>query len=70
MADCSNHCPFLNRGDPRCAQHLSMRNLDHAYRYCFAHYTLCGLYLDRLLERRAKAAPPPRAAQAHLPVGA
>lgn len=59
MAD-HGHCPFLNRTDSRCGQHLTIDSLDHAFDYCFDTYAACPLYLDLLIERRAKGEVRPR----------
>jgi hypothetical protein len=54
MDDQVRHCPFLNREDARCARHLSLGGLDHAYDHCFAAYTTCTVYFDLLVERRVR----------------
>jgi hypothetical protein len=48
------HCPFLNRTDQRCGEHLTVNSLDHAFEYCFDVYAACPLYLELLIERRTK----------------
>jgi hypothetical protein len=53
MAD-HGHCPFLNRTDTRCGEHLTIDSLDHAFEYCFDVYAACPLYLELLIERRGK----------------
>jgi hypothetical protein len=50
------HCPFLNRADPRCAANFSLERLDHAFEYCFDRYQACPVYLDLLVERRVRRA--------------
>ena len=53
MAD-HGHCPFLNRTDTRCGEHLTIDSLDHAFEYCFDVYAACPLYLELLIERRTR----------------
>ena len=48
------HCPFLNRTDPRCADHFKLDHLQHAFKYCFASYMTCPVYAQRLFERRVR----------------
>jgi hypothetical protein len=50
------HCPFLNRADPRCAANFSLERLDHAFEYCFDRYQACPVYLELLVERRVRLA--------------
>jgi hypothetical protein len=50
----AQHCPFLNRADPRCSEAFNIDKLDHAFKYCFGRYTACPLYLELLIERRVK----------------
>jgi hypothetical protein len=47
-------CPFVNRPDARCGQHLSLDKLDHAFEFCFDTFNACPVYLERLVERRVK----------------
>jgi hypothetical protein len=54
MADSLEHCPFLNRTDPRCAEHFRLDGLDHAFRFCFDRYRSCPLFVDLLVERRVR----------------
>jgi len=56
MSDHGHHCPFLNRTDSRCGEHLKIDRLDHAFEYCFDVYAACPVYLDLLIERRTKSA--------------
>lgn len=51
MQECGQHCPFLNRSDPRCSGYFSLDRLQHAYEYCFGQYSGCGLYQEMLNER-------------------
>ena len=52
------HCPFLNRADHRCSEAFSLDNLDHAFRCCFGRYQACTIYLEMLVERRARRSSP------------
>ncbi len=56
MSELGHHCPFLNRADSRCAEHLKIDRLDHAFEFCFDVYAACPVYLDLLIERRTKSA--------------
>jgi len=56
MPDHGQHCPFLNRTDSRCGEHLKIDQLGHAFEYCFDVYAACPVYLDLLIERRTKSA--------------
>ncbi len=49
-----HQCPFVNRPDGRCSQKLSIDRLDHAFEFCFDAYNVCPVYLERLVERRAR----------------
>ena len=53
MAD-HGHCPFLNRTDTRCSEHLTIESLGHAFEHCFDVYAACPLYLELLIERRTR----------------
>jgi hypothetical protein len=46
------HCPFLNRSDPRCAEHLSLHGLGQAFDHCFGRYSQCAVYFELLVRRR------------------
>jgi hypothetical protein len=48
------HCPFLNRTDKRCGEHLNLESLDHAFEHCFDVYAACPVYLELLIERRTR----------------
>ncbi|CAN5619039.1 hypothetical protein BH09PLA1_BH09PLA1_09020 [soil metagenome] len=50
----ADHCPFLNRRDARCGEHMSIQGLDHAFDYCFGRYQGCPVYFQMLIERRAR----------------
>ena len=54
MAEIGHHCPFLNRSDARCSAHFSLERLDRAFAHCFGDYHECGVYLELLMERRAR----------------
>ncbi len=56
MSDHDHHCPFLNRSDSRCGEHLKIDQLNHAFDHCFDVYAACPVYLDLLIERRTKNA--------------
>ena len=56
VSEQGHHCPFLNRADSRCGEHLQIGQLDHAFEYCFDVYAACPVYLDLLIERRTKSA--------------
>ena len=53
-AGCADHCPFLNRRERRCGQHLSLQGLDYAFDYCFGSYQSCPAYFELLVERQAR----------------
>lgn len=48
------HCPFVNRAHPRCAEHLNLGNLDHALEYCFNRFEYCPVYVELMRERRKR----------------
>ena len=54
MSTKGQHCPFLNRADPRCSEAFNIERLDHAFKYCFGRYTSCPVYVEMLIERRVK----------------
>lgn len=54
--DHADHCPFVNRRDARCAAHLRIDGMSHAFGFCFDDYTKCPVYFDQLMERRARRA--------------
>ncbi len=39
-----NVCPFIDRADARCADHLTFRNLTRAFAHCADHYAACPIY--------------------------
>ena len=48
------HCPFLNIGDQRCAEHCKMDHLQYAFNYCFGDYKDCSSYTALLAERQMR----------------
>src|SRR4051812_41858176 len=51
------HCPFLNRSDPRCTESsFKLHRLSHALGFCFDRYQACSVYRELLSERRARHA--------------
>ena len=56
MSDHVEHCPFLDRADSRCSEHLSLEHLQNAFRYCFGAYATCPQYAQMVIERRARRA--------------
>lgn len=45
-------CPFVNRYDGRCSEHLTMGGLGYAYRHCFDDFAGCPVYAELLAEVR------------------
>lgn len=37
-------CPFLDMSDPKCAAHLTLRNIAAACAHCAGDYHLCPVY--------------------------
>lgn len=54
MANERCHCPFLNRADARCGEHLNIEELSHAFRHCFDRYKGCPVYVELLVERQLR----------------
>ena len=54
--NCSQHCPFLNRSDPRCSASFKLERLRHALEFCFDQYQSCPHYAQQLAERQARRA--------------
>ena len=54
MASEGLHCPFLNRADCRCGEHLNIEDLGFAFRHCFDRYKACAVYVDLLVERQLR----------------
>ena len=48
------HCPFLNRSEPRCSENLSLEDLRHAFSHCFGEYQECPAYAVLLDERETR----------------
>lgn len=49
----SDHaCPFINDGDPRCAQHFTLGGMAHAFGVCCGGYAGCAIH-GQLARRRA-----------------
>ena len=46
-------CPFLNKSDCRCAQHLTFGNLFSAFAECANKFNACRIY-DEMLTEQAK----------------
>lgn len=56
MRDMSEHCPFLNRSDPRCSEYFRLSHLQHAFKFCFDQYQTCPVYGEQLAERQGRRA--------------
>ena len=54
MSAGGQHCPFVNKPDGRCAEHLSLDHLRHSFAYCFGQYQSCPVYDERLEERQGR----------------
>jgi hypothetical protein len=37
-------CPYIDRGDARCANRLTMFNLRDLFRFCAGQHRLCPVY--------------------------
>jgi hypothetical protein len=48
-------CPFVNRSDSRCAEHLTMGGMGYAYDHCFGSFRSCSMYQELMQERRSRA---------------
>lgn len=53
------HCPFLNREEARCAAHLRVGHLQHAFSRCFGDFEGCPAYGEIRAERRTRESAPP-----------
>ncbi len=51
-------CPFLDLADDRCAEKLTMKSLDEAYRFCFGQPEECPVYAE-LVAQLACGCPDP-----------
>ena len=40
-------CPFLNTSDDRCADHLTLENIECALEHCAGEYENCPIYCER-----------------------
>ena len=45
-------CPFIDKGDARCAEKLTFRNVVRAFTHCADHYRDCPIYQQLTAERR------------------
>ncbi len=45
-------CPYIDRGDPRCAERLTILNLRETFQYCFGQPRLCKAHRQIVLEER------------------
>lgn len=45
-------CPFLEKSEPRCAEHLQMRNIFTAFAHCADRYTDCPVYARLIRDAR------------------
>jgi len=55
-------CPFVDRDDPRCAAHLTLRNLPEAFAHCADRYTTCPVYQELIThdDEHLQTVPPRR----------
>ncbi len=37
-------CPFIDKTDTQCAEHLTFRNVSHAFAHCAGRYATCPIY--------------------------
>lgn len=44
-------CPFVNRADARCSEHLTMGGMGYAFEHCFSKYESCPLHAELMQER-------------------
>ena len=44
-------CPFIDKADARCADHLTLRNISHAFAHCANRYTSCPIYQKLLADK-------------------
>ena len=47
-------CPFIDKAEARCADHLTLRNVARAFAHCANRYTTCPVYHKLLAERIAQ----------------
>ena len=39
-------CPFLEKGDPRCSGHLTLRNITKAFAHCVGRHECCRVWRE------------------------
>ncbi len=44
LADCTDLCPHLERGDARCNPHLKLGHLDEAFSNCCGNFRACAAW--------------------------
>lgn len=37
-------CPFIDKAEARCSDHLTLRNVSRAFAHCANRYTACPVY--------------------------
>ena len=37
-------CPYIDKADTRCSDHLTFRNVGHAFEYCAGKYCSCPVF--------------------------
>lgn len=52
----ANVCPYIEKDDVRCADHLTMRNVAHAFAHCADNYAQCPVY-QRLKAQQGRYEP-------------
>lgn len=65
MGSSAYHCPFLNRRDARCGEHLKLDELRHAFQYCFGRPDGCPVFVELSFERRVRQV---RASKVEVPL--
>jgi hypothetical protein len=50
-------CPYIEQADERCADHLTMRNICHAFAHCVENYASCQVYQALAGEQPYEARP-------------
>lgn len=60
-------CPFLDSDHPGCSRHLTMQNLDEAYRVCTDLYMLCPIYIKLNIAASKSAALEPLPNRSKVP---
>ncbi len=46
-------CPFIDKADAQCAEHLTFRNLSRAFAHCAGRYATCPIYQRLCAEKHA-----------------